>query len=490
MTKNSLQGSLAARGLFGFGLQVVLRLRGLLLVPILTRALSPAELGVISLGNALTSGLSPLLLLGLHTGLALQLVHLPDAAIRPAVLTVFAFSAVFSITLTVFILGLAATGLFGAAIAPLLPVLLPLGLYAVGLTLREVATALPQVRQKLRFIGWNSLLMDFGGAFAAIAFVLGGFGAYGALLGVGSLSLLGAGIAAAYSLRLAQGPWSGNAAFLTATLRTALPVVPLALGLWALQSSDYFFVSYHRGPADVAIYGLAYNLASPALMALAAMNLTYLPTCVEILREGRLPFARFMDNSTRLFSVGGIAAVAGAMAAGPGFTAWLAGPVYLESGRVLPIIVAAYIFFSLSQLQQFIPGAMTRDMTGSARAHGVAALVNLVANAVLVPPFGIWGAAWSTLGAYALAFGLLARTVKAQLPELAWTRDLGKFAALGLGSCGLAWLLQRQAQGAAAALVIGAIATLGALSMATALGLLTRADLSRLRVLWPTPRIA
>jgi len=475
-----LRKSLAARGLFGFGLQVVLRLRGLLLVPILTRVLTPAELGVISLGNALTSGLSPVLLLGMHTGLALQMAHLQGAAVRPALLTVFSFSTVFAAVTTVLVLAAISTGMFGAAVAPLLPVLAPVGLYAVGLTLREIFTAFPQVRQRLRFIGWNSLLMDFGGALAAIALVLLGFGAYGALMGVAIMTLLGAVIALAYSLKIAEGPWKAETSFLTTTLRTSLPVVPLALGLWTLQSSDYFFVSHYGGPADVALYGLAYNLASPTLMVMAAMNLTYLPTCVEILRQGRAPFASFMDDSTRYFTVGGIAAVACSAAAGPGVTAWLAGPTYTESGRLLPWIVAAYVFYSLSQLQQFIPAAMTKDMSGSARAHAWAALINIVANALLVPRFGLWGAAWATTGSYALAFLLLYRSVHGLLPELRFASNAPRAAVLAALATALGVWLQTWALGVVLSLLCGALTLAATVALSAGLGLLTYEDAKRL----------
>ena len=52
-------------------------------------------------------------------------------------------------------------------------------------------------------------------------------------------------------------------------------------------------------------------------MVIAAINLTYLPTCVEILRQGRDSFARFMDKSSTLFAVFGIATIAFTTSAGP-----------------------------------------------------------------------------------------------------------------------------------------------------------------------------
>ena len=480
LTESPLRESLARRSLFTFALQVVLRLRGFIVVPVLTRVLTPGELGVISLGSALAAGLTPLLLLGMHTGLSLQLVRLEGARVRPALLSVFAFSFVYAVALTAILLGAASTGIFGPGFAPVLPVLVPVGIFAVGLALREVSLVLPLVRQKLRFISRISLFMDFGGLVASLALV-SSFGAWGVLLGVGSLSLIGGLIAIGYSLAVTEGEWTVDMEFLRATMQTALPVVPLAVSLWALQSSDYFFVSHFRQAADVAIYGLAYNLASPALMAIAALNLTYLPTCIEILGQGRVAFARFMDRSSILFAVGGVAAVAFATAAGPSFAAWFGGPLYRESGRLLPIVVAAYVFFSLSQLQQFIPGAMSRDMSASARAHVWAASLNLAANLVVVPRFGLWGAAWSTLGAYALALVLLSRSIRQEFGELAWPRQAGRLGALALVSTGAACLLQGAAGNVLVGLLFGCLAAALAIGLAFAGRLVRREDLAFVR---------
>jgi O-antigen/teichoic acid export membrane protein len=480
MTQSPLKESLAVRGFFSLFLQIVLRLRGFLLIPVLTRALPPSELGVISLGAAFCAGLSPLLLLGMNTGVSLHVVRLEGSALRPAILTVLSFSALFSSAVTVLFLAIVATGAFGPSLAPLQPVLWPVGIFAVGLAMREVAMALPQARQRLGFIAWNSLLMDFGGTVFAVAAVLLGQGASGALWGIGVMLLMGALIGAVYSLRMVEGPWTYDGAFLRATLRTALPVVPLAFSLWTLLASDYLFVSHYRGAAEVAIYGLAYSLASPALMAAMAMNQTYLPTCVEILREGRNEFAKFMGDSSRLFAVAGVIVIAFVTVTGPYLSTLIGGAAYAESGRVLPIIVSAYLFYSLSQIAQLIPGTMNQDMKGSARAHLLAALCTVAANFVLVPRFGLWGAAWSTCFGYALAFALLARSVRMILPELKWTPLFGRLAVLSAISIGGALFLGSIASGWLSALFLGAGSVLVAILSARSLLLLTGDDLKRL----------
>ena len=96
MADSRLQESLALRGLFGFALQLVLRLRGLLLIPIVLRALPAGEVGVLNLRNAFTGWITPLLTLGLNSGSALHTVRLAGPAMRPAILSVLSFSSAFS----------------------------------------------------------------------------------------------------------------------------------------------------------------------------------------------------------------------------------------------------------------------------------------------------------------------------------------------------------------------------------------------------------
>lgn len=481
MPDSRRQESLAFRGGFGFALQVVLRLRGLILIPILLRVLPPAEVGVMNLGNAFAGWATPLLLLGLNTGFALRVVHLTGRAVRPALATVLAFSATFSIAATLLMLLTVHLGLLRTTLAPLGPVLIPIGLLAVGTATRELAIVLPQVRQELSFIGQNSILMDFGGALLAITFVLMGFGAYGGLLGPAITSAIAAALAATFSLRTAEGPWAFDPDFLKSALRAALPVVPLALALWILQSSDYFFISHFDGTVSVAIYALAYNLASPVLMAMAAMNLTYLPTCVEILGRGRVEFARFIDASTRIFALGGVAAVALSVVGGPLVTSWLAGPGYRESGRLLPVIVGAYVLFSLAQLQQFVPGAMTQNLAGAARAHLWAAAFNIVANFALVPSYGYWGAAWATLVSYGLALVLLLRDVRTLLPETLWQESAWRFVAAAAASSALGLFLRPFTTSALALVAFSMVSMVGTALLAAGLGLVSRADLAQLR---------
>jgi O-antigen/teichoic acid export membrane protein len=79
--------------------------------------------------------------------------------------------------------------------------------------------------------------------------------------------------------------------------------------------------------------------------------------------------------------------------------------VYLDAEAVVPFVVWASIFRVLAQVPA--RGIYLVKQTGPlAAAFLTPVLVNIVLNLVLIPPYGMMGAAWATLLAYPTMFGL------------------------------------------------------------------------------------
>ena len=146
------------------------------------------------------------------------------------------------------------------------------------------------------------------------------------------------------------------------------------------------------------------------------------------------------------------------------------------------MIVAAYVLFSLTQLQQFVPGTMTQDLSQAARAHAWAAGFNIASNFILVPSYGYWGAAWATLASYGLALILMMRSVYALLPELSLSDALKRLALVLAASSVVALLLRPWVRGVASALALGLASAVVVIVGGWALNLITRHDLERLGV--------
>src|SRR2546423_13144886 len=76
--------SVAALTVGGLAMNLLLKARGLVVVPLYARLLAPDELGVVTLGTAVATLLAPLLQLGLPGGTLVELPHRPgpEAATR------------------------------------------------------------------------------------------------------------------------------------------------------------------------------------------------------------------------------------------------------------------------------------------------------------------------------------------------------------------------------------------------------------------------
>jgi O-antigen/teichoic acid export membrane protein len=79
---------------------------------------------------------------------------------------------------------------------------------------------------------------------------------------------------------------------------------------------------------------------------------------------------------------------------------------YLSGTGIIPVVLLAYVFQGFAT--NFIAGIYIREKTGRLPVvTGLGALVNVAANLLLIPRFGILGAAYATLAAYMAMAGAL-----------------------------------------------------------------------------------
>jgi O-antigen/teichoic acid export membrane protein len=85
---------------------------------------------------------------------------------------------------------------------------------------------------------------------------------------------------------------------------------------------------------------------------------------------------------------------------------FMADRAYWSAQQVVPVVVLAMILMCSDNVFQV--GLLIRGRTGQLSvAKGVAAVVNLVLNLLLIPRYGVMGAAWAT----AIAFAVYAATI-------------------------------------------------------------------------------
>lgn len=253
---------------------------------------------------------------------------------------------------------------------------------------------------------------------------------------------------------------------------------PLALtaGLGMIVSgSDRFLIAWLLDDAATGRYAVSYDLASFAVgLLLMIVNLAAYPLAVRALEQGGPAAVRRQlgVNLTALLALGLPAAVGLAILARPLAEVLLGAGFVAEAAALLPLIALAALVRDLKAYYLDLAFQLGRRTLEQIWVTAAAALANLALNLWWIPVFGLAGAAWATVVAYGLAFGLSAwlgrRVFTLPLPG----RDALKIVAAVLAMAGFLWGL---GPGSGSAALLGRIAG-GALVYGLLLWLLDAAD--------------
>jgi O-antigen/teichoic acid export membrane protein len=251
----------------------------------------------------------------------------------------------------------------------------------------------------------------------------GDFARYGAFLSIRSvaglplafLGGLGAGPAGAlvgqHITQLALSPFVktaaparpvGQAISLREALTYGLPVSLMNIGAIVLSLGDRYIIRISQPLAQVAVYATAYMVLEPAfrLIPLAA-SAGIAPSVFNARARGH----RSQANAEIFRTLGLVMAaelllLVVAVAFAEKWTALL-GPDYLGTRLlVLPLGLGLLIHAATQIIQLvYLAEEQTRAL---ATNFGIASLANILVNLVVVPTFGIIGAAWTTTATYGL----------------------------------------------------------------------------------------
>ena len=180
------------------------------------------------------------------------------------------------------------------------------------------------------------------------------------------------------------------------------PLVLWWLGSFVLVFSDRYFLNHYQGTAEVGIYSLAYKFAF-LLHALAYGPFETIWTA-ERFEVAKRPDATELYTRVFLYLnviVGGLGLVLSLFVRD--FLRVMSDPAFLPAYRLVPLLIAAQVVFIWADYWTL--GIYIRGKT-KAMALGAMVFVpvTLLLNFLLIPRWGMYGAAWATMGAYTVRF--------------------------------------------------------------------------------------
>jgi len=220
-----------------------------------------------------------------------------------------------------------------------------------------------------------------------------------------------------------------------------LPVVIGFAGMIVLGHTDIIMLTYFSGLKQVGLYNVALPTAKILTYFSAAIGTIFFPMFAELWAKKDKKRLRYGIENIYKYLLILIIPFALIMFSFPTIIIRLLfGSAYIKASLALQILSIGIILFSLAMLNFNIINGLGRPKINTKIVY-IAALFNLIFNFILIPKYGIIGAATTTFVSYGIMFSLstrwIKRYIKAKLPLL----DFGKILIAGLVFVGIiSWL--------------------------------------------------
>ena len=209
--------------------------------------------------------------------------------------------------------------------------------------------------------------------------------------------------------------------------RFGIPLVPAALALIVVNFSDRFFLVHLADLEEVGLYEIGVRVASAMVLLLTAFRTAWpaFAYSIEDDAEAKRTYAYVL---TYLVTIAAWLALALGLLA-PWLVRLLTTPQYQEGERVVAPLAFAGMAYAAYIVMAIGVGRAKRTQLNWA-ITGLAAVVNVALNLVLIPEYGMMGAAAATVVAYAVMFAAMTWYAQRVFPTpYQWRRVLTAVAA-------------------------------------------------------------
>jgi len=391
--------------IYGLG-GLVSRILAVLLLPLYTRYLSPSDYGTVETLIALTTVLGILLRLGITSAFFRFYFDSADTAQRRLVLrTSFWFTmgmATIGLAAGLALSGEISNALFGSSDDAELVAAAFVGLWA-GMNYEQL-TALFRVEERsVAFVTASlaNILLTIGATLVLVIALEQG--PLGVIVGNFTGTLLV--YAALVGYRREQLGLQFDRGLLREMNRFGTPLVPTALFLWTTNFSDRIFLVKLADTAEVGLYSVGVRIASAMVLLLTAFRTAWpaFAYSIEDDREARRTYAFVLTYLVLLTSW----VATGLALLSPWLVDWIAAPSFASSSRVVGPLAFSVVAFA-GYIVVAIGVGRARRTQFNWVVTGAAAAVNVTLNLILIPPYGMMGAAVATIAAYGTMFAGMA----------------------------------------------------------------------------------
>lgn len=385
-------------GVSGVAIQAI----GVITLPVYGRLFTPAQFGLLELATVVSSVGIALVDAGFASAAQRSFYDYTDDELdrrRSVIFTAIAFTSVLAGIATVALLlarNSVSSWLFDGRGSGLVIAV------AVSFPLINAANFLRET-MRLRFRAWHyvasSALASVVAAGAGIvAVVVFDRGVTGVFIGL----IVGNALAAAYGAAVVWSDVVGR--FSRPELRTmlayGLPLVPAAFALWALALVDRIMLNKLGSLQDVGQYAVANRVSNVLLLAVTGFVLAFGPYVFSIYARDQ-ELEKQIRGKTLTYLIICLTAAALALTLFARELVAIVAPDFDDAYKAVGLLTFSVVAFGVSTVVMAGISIVRRTKVLALLAL-VAAAINIGLNFVLIPPFGMVGAAVATAVAYAV----------------------------------------------------------------------------------------
>lgn len=376
----------------------IISLRGLILVPILTKTLGAEGYGIWSQILVTVSLLAPPCTLGLGYAIVRFLAPEKDKEkVSKGVSSILATTSLIALAASGLILILSkplAIAVFGgvdAAFYIRISVLL-IFLAAVDQIMIEYFTGFQQIKKYSAFLISRTI-----GEVALIAYlVLSGFGLSGAIISL-LIARVVTSVIGFFWIKSDIDISKPSSSAVKPYLPFTLPLVLMGLCYWLINIGDRYVIGYFMGAGAVGIYSACYSLGAVLLFFYAPLSGTLVPAIVKSYENNRIQEVKtYLKYCLKFLLMFTIPSFVGLIILSKPLLASLTTHEFVNAYMVVSIVALATLLYCCSYINVSIL-ELFKETKKVGIIFGVSASVNLITNVILVPRIGILGAAIATL---------------------------------------------------------------------------------------------
>ncbi len=191
-------------------------------------------------------------------------------------------------------------------------------------------------------------------------------------------------------------------------LKFGLPTIATNTAHWVVQVSDRYFIAWFLGILFVGYYAPAYTIGLIINLFILPVMLILQPAVSKLFSEGKIEeVKKYLSYSLKYILCITIPAAAGLIVLSKQIlTIFSTHDIAIHASPVVPFVAASILLYGVyGVFAQVLLLFKKTSVEGT--VWMASAIISLVLNILIIPPFGILGAAIATLAGYSTAFFLI-----------------------------------------------------------------------------------